>query len=54
MSRLYCGPCRHVLEYMVKKQPAAQNQPDASPRSHPPTTNQLATSHENVTILFTE
>jgi hypothetical protein len=43
--------CRHVLEYMVAKQP---NQPGADTGAPAPSVSHLASSHENVTILFTE
>mmetsp|Transcript_30292 Transcript_30292/g.78652 ORF Transcript_30292/g.78652 Transcript_30292/m.78652 type:complete len:935 (-) Transcript_30292:619-3423(-) len=48
---------RHVLEYMVAKQ-HSHNSPDLPVRlpspSQAPNANQLASSHENVTILFTD
>jgi len=37
--------CRHILEYMVAHQTHASAIPDVS---------QLASSHEDVTIMFTE
>eukprot|EP00983_Pelagomonas_calceolata_P024920 783774-Pelagomonas_calceolata.AAC.2 len=54
---------RHVLEYMVSRQPNSPQADDACgsracrtglPTSDPALANQLASSHENVTILFTE
>jgi len=48
-----CCCCRHVLEYMVLQH--MHHFPRGSlSQGTPPDVSQLASSHENVTILFTE